>query len=51
MVTPAGTIPANGRRFKQFPTAFVYTVEAEKIKEIRQYFDVMSLMQQIGTMP
>ena len=51
MVTPGGTIPANGKRIEQFPTAFVYEVEGGKIKEIRQYFDVMSLLQQIGAMP
>jgi steroid delta-isomerase-like uncharacterized protein len=51
MVTPGGTIPANGRRMEQLSTAFVYAVEGGKIKEIRHYFDVMSLLQQIGAMP
>ena len=32
-------------------TAFVYTVEGGKIKDIRHYFNVMALLQQIGAMP
>ena len=51
MVTPEGTIPATGRRMEQLATAFVYAVEGGKIKEIRHYFNVMSLLQQIGAMP
>jgi len=51
MITPGGTIPATGRRMEHLSTAFVYAVEGGKIKEIRHYFDVRSLLQQIGAMP
>ena len=44
MATPRGTIPAKGRRMDQLFTAFVYSVEGGKIKEIRHYFDIVSLL-------
>ena len=44
LVTPRGTIPAQGRRMEPLLTAFVYTVEGGKIKDIRHYFDIVSLL-------
>ncbi len=51
MVTPGGTIPATGRRMQDFPIAFVFTAEGDRLKEARVYFDMMSLLQQIGATP
>jgi len=51
MATPTGTIPATGRRMEHLCTAFVYTVEGGKIKEIRHYFDSMALLKQLGALP
>lgn len=47
---PGGTIPASGKR--QVTRAVqVITYEGDKAKEIRHYFDMMALLQQIGAMP
>jgi steroid delta-isomerase-like uncharacterized protein len=51
LVTPGGTIPATGKRMERFPVAFVYTVERGKLKESNAYFDLMTLLQQIGATP
>jgi len=51
LITPGGTIPGTGKRLEQFPVAFVYTVEGDKFKEVHNYFDLISLLQQIGAMP
>ena len=45
---PGGTISANGKRMQQLPVAFVYTVEGGKLKEANVYFDLTTLLQQIG---
>jgi steroid delta-isomerase-like uncharacterized protein len=45
-----GTLPASGKR-QTTPAAWVFEFAGDKIKESRQYFDMMSLMQQIGAMP
>jgi steroid delta-isomerase-like uncharacterized protein len=47
---PAGTLPPSGKR-QVTPAAWVFEFEGDKIKESRQYFDMMSFMQQIGAMP
>ena len=47
---PAGTIPASGKR-QTTRAAMVMTFEGDKIKENHQYFDVITLLQQIGAMP
>ena len=47
---PAGTLPASGKR-QTTPAAWVFEFDGDKIKESRQYFDMMSFMQQIGAMP
>ena len=51
LASPGGTIPANGNRMEQFPVAFFVTVEEGKIKEESLYFDLQSLLQQLGATP
>jgi steroid delta-isomerase-like uncharacterized protein len=48
--TAEGTIPASGKR-QETPAANVFTFEGGKIKESRQYFDLMTLLKQIGAQP
>jgi steroid delta-isomerase-like uncharacterized protein len=47
---PGGTLPPSGKR-QTTPAAWVFEFEGDNIKESRQYFDMMSLMQQIGAIP
>lgn len=47
---PGGTLPPSGKR-QTTPAAWVFEFDDDKVKESRQYFDMMSLMQQIGAMP
>ncbi len=47
---PGGTIAATGKR-QVTPSAMVILFEGGKIKESRHYFDMMSLLQQIGAAP
>jgi steroid delta-isomerase-like uncharacterized protein len=47
LVTAEGTVPASGKR-QQTPAALLYTFDGDKVKECRQYFDSMSLLEQIG---
>ncbi len=47
---PMGTIPASGRR-QVTPAAWIFTFEGEKIKESHHYFDMMTLLTQIGAIP
>jgi steroid delta-isomerase-like uncharacterized protein len=48
--TAKGTIPASGKR-QETPAAMVFTFEDGKIKDSRQYFDLMTLLKQIGAQP
>jgi len=48
--TAEGTIPASGKR-QETPAAFFVTVEGDKIKESRHYFDSLTLLKQIGAQP
>jgi steroid delta-isomerase-like uncharacterized protein len=50
LVTEAGTIPASGKQ-QETPAAVVYAFEGAKIKASRHYFDVMTLLKQIGAEP
>lgn len=50
LVGPGGTIPASGKR-QVTRAAMVSTFEGGKIKESRHYFDMMSLLRQIGAVP
>ena len=47
---PAGTIPASGKRVT-VRAANVITFAGEKIKENHNYFDLMTILQQIGAVP
>ncbi len=47
---PGGTIPPTGRR-QVTPAAMVITFKGEKIQESRHYFDMLSLLQQLGAVP
>lgn len=46
---PGGTLPPSGKR-QTTPAAWVFEFEGDNIKESRQYFDMMSFMQQIGAL-
>ncbi len=47
---PGGTIPASGKP-QVTTSAWVFEFEGDKIKESRNYFDMLSLLQQIGSVP
>ncbi len=47
---PGGTIPASGKR-QVTRAAIISTIEAGRIKESHQYFDMMSMLQQLGAAP
>ncbi len=47
---PMGTIPASGKR-QVTPAAWILTFEGEKIRESHHYFDMVTLLTQIGAMP
>ena len=47
---PGGTLPPSGKR-QTTRAAWVFEFDGDKIKESRQYFDMLSFMQQIGAMP
>jgi steroid delta-isomerase-like uncharacterized protein len=46
---PGGTLPPSGKR-QTTPAAWVFEFDGDNIKESRQYFDMMSFMQQIGAL-
>ena len=50
LTTAEGTIPASGRTMET-PGAVFYTFDGDKIKSMRQYFDSLTLMKQIGVQP
>lgn len=47
---PGGTLPPSGKR-QLTRAAFIATVDEGKIKEAYQYFDMMTLLQQLGAAP
>jgi steroid delta-isomerase-like uncharacterized protein len=47
MVTGKGAIPPSGKR-QTTPSAFVFEYENGGLKESRNYFDMLSFLQQIG---
>ncbi len=49
LVSPAGTIPASGKS-QTTPSAWVLEFDGEKIRESRHYFDMVTLLTQIGAM-
>ena len=50
MEGPGATVPASGKR-QTTRAAWVFDFDGDTIKESRQYFDMMSFMQQIGALP
>jgi steroid delta-isomerase-like uncharacterized protein len=46
---PTGTIPASGKR-QVTPSAQILIFEGDKIKENHHYFDMVSLLRQIGAL-
>ncbi len=48
--SPMGTIPASGKR-QVTPAAWIFNFEGDKINESRHYFDMVTLLVQIGAMP
>ena len=50
LVGPQGTIPASGRQVS-LPAIWVAEVEGDKTKAVRHYFDLMTLLAQIGAVP
>ncbi len=49
-VGPAGTLPASGKS-QTTPSAWIFEFDGEKIRESRNYFDMVTLLTQIGAMP
>lgn len=47
LVTEQGTIPPSGKRQKT-PSAFIFEFEGGKLKESRNYFDMLTFLKQIG---
>lgn len=47
LMGPGGTIPASGKR-QTTRAVQVFTFEGDRIKESHHYFDMMTLLQQIG---
>ena len=50
METPGGTMPATGKS-ASVRAVMVSTFDGDKIKETHHYFDMMSMLQQLGVMP
>jgi steroid delta-isomerase-like uncharacterized protein len=48
--SPTGRIPASGKHMTT-PAAWVFEFDGDKIKECRQYFDMLSFLKQIGALP
>jgi steroid delta-isomerase-like uncharacterized protein len=45
--SPGGTIPASGK-LQRTPSAFIFEITGDKVKESRNYFDMVTFLQQIG---
>jgi steroid delta-isomerase-like uncharacterized protein len=50
MEGPSGAMPPSGKAV-EVPAVMVLTFEGDKIRETHHYFDMMSLLQQIGAIP
>ena len=48
LVVSGQTFAATGRQMENFPVAFVCSVAGHQLTHMRAYFDVATLMQQIG---
>lgn len=49
MEGPSGTIPASGKR-QVTPSAWIFNLEGDKIKDSHHYFDMLSFFKQIGAL-
>jgi steroid delta-isomerase-like uncharacterized protein len=47
LASPEGTVPPSGRKWI-IPGAQMITFDGDKIKELRQFFDMMTLLRHIG---
>ena len=47
MQTPDGVIPATGKSV-EIRSCRIVEIEGDKVKSIRQYYDMMTMMQQLG---
>ncbi len=47
--TPAGTLPASGRRI-MVPATLWLTFQGDQVREIHHHIDMMGMMQQLGVM-
>jgi len=50
LVSEMGTIPPSGKRLS-VPAVLISEVEGDKIKATRDYFDLLTLLTQIGAVP
>ena len=50
LVGAGGTIPASGKSMTT-PSGWIFEFEGEKIRESRHYFDMVTLLTQLGAMP
>ncbi len=50
LVGPQGAIPATGKSVR-LGAAYVSSVEGGKLKETHHYFDMMTMLQQLGVVP
>ena len=50
LVSPSGTIPPSGKSHTT-PASWVLEFDGEKIRESRHYFDMVTLLTQLGAMP
>jgi len=50
LMGPSGSLPASGKR-QVTRAAWIATIQGDQIKESHHYFDMMSLLQQIGAAP
>ena len=50
LVGPTGTIPPSGKS-QTTPSAWIFEFDGEKVRESHHYFDLMTLLTQIGAMP
>jgi steroid delta-isomerase-like uncharacterized protein len=48
--SPGGTIPASGKR-QVTPSCWVLKVEGGQVQSSRHYFDMVTLLEQIGALP
>jgi steroid delta-isomerase-like uncharacterized protein len=48
--TPAGTLPASGRRIEVVASVW-YRFDGDRIAEVRHHLDVLTLLGQVGALP